>query len=301
MTETALDYSAGRPTARSIKGAGHVGVIRYCGYPDRPKCVTKQEFVHLDTNGVAVALVHEGAATDWRGGFAAGQVNGRRGRDHANAIGFSADRPIYMAVDQDVVKTGEFATMVEYLKGANSTLGGPGLTGVYGEADVIDRARDAGVAAWFWQTSAWSRGRVAEDIHLFQKLGTVYVNGIACDVNDVLSDDWGQHNYQGDTVDYAQFKLFMDRWMEETIGGDDVEGRNFRDANFAGAAWAADAVRAANAARDAAVAGRDAVLNRIASIDPATGFTPEQVDALADRINAQLGGDYQLTITRTTA
>jgi hypothetical protein len=192
-----LDYSAGFPGAQAIRGAGYVGAVRYIGFPDRPKCTTSWELADFTNQGLGMALVFENSTTDWRGGYAGGQASGRRARDHANSIGFPADRPIYMAVDQDVVTPGDFNVMTEYLRGAGSSLGGAYVTGVYGEADVIDRARDAGVATWFWQTVAWSRGRRTA-AHLFQHVGTVYVGGVACDVNDVLADDWGQHTGGGD-------------------------------------------------------------------------------------------------------
>lgn len=194
-----IDYSAGLPGAQAIKAKGYVGAVRYIGFPDRTKCTNRGEFVDFTNNQLGMALVFENKATDWRGGYGAGQVSGRRGRDHANGIGFPADRPIYMAIDQDVVISGEFGTMIEYLRGAGSSLGGSAVTGVYGEADVVDRARDAGVASFFWQTAAWSRGR-RTSANLFQRIGTVSVGGIACDINDVLTPDWGQHNYEGDDM-----------------------------------------------------------------------------------------------------
>jgi hypothetical protein len=194
-----LDYSTGFPGAAAIKRAGYVGAVRYIGFPGRPKCTTRDELAEFDTHRIGMALVFENNITDWRGGFGAGQVSGSRARDHANAIGFPADRPICMAVDQDVVRTREFDTMVEYLRGAGDSLGGANVTGVYGEADVIDRARDAGVAMWFWQTAAWSHGR-RTSAHLYQRIGTVIVGGIECDLNDVQTPDWGQHNYQGGGV-----------------------------------------------------------------------------------------------------
>lgn len=187
-----LDYSAGLPGARAIKSAGYAGAVRYIGFPDRRKCTTRNELNDFDANDLGMALVYEDKATDWQGGAQQGQAAGRRARDHANAIGFPADRPIYMAVDQDVVSAGQFATMIEYLRGASLSLSGSALTGVYGEADVIDRAREAHVASYFWQTAAWSRGR-RTSAHLFQRIGTVNVGGIGCDINDVLQEDWGQH------------------------------------------------------------------------------------------------------------
>lgn len=192
-----LDYSAAFPGAQAIRAAGYAGAVRYIGFPDRRKCATAGELADFTANGLGMALVYEDTATTWRGGYSAGQVGARRARDHANAIGFPAGRPIYMAIDQDVVIAGEFGLMLDFLRGAASVLGGSACTGVYGEADVIDRARDAGVARYFWQTAAWSRGR-RTSAHLFQRVGTVYVGGVACDINDVLADDWGQHTLEDD-------------------------------------------------------------------------------------------------------
>jgi hypothetical protein len=190
-----LDYSAGFPGAAAIKKAGYAGAVRYIGFPDRRKCATSGELADFTANGRGMAVVFEDSAAEWRGGRAAGSRDGIKARNHATAIGFPRTRPIYFAVDQDVVSSGEFGVMLDYLRGAGDALGGASQVGVYGEADVIDRARDAGVACYFWQTVAWSRGR-RTTAHLFQHVGAVTVGRISCDFNDVLADDWGQHNYQ---------------------------------------------------------------------------------------------------------
>ncbi len=194
-----LDYSAGFPGAANIKRAGYVGAVRYIGFPDRRKCTTRAELADFDANQIGMALVFEQNAGNWRGGLGQGRIDGRRARDHANDIEFPTGCPIYMAVDQDVVRTGEFNVMASYLQGTGEALGGKTLTGVYGEVDVIDKARQAGVATWFWQTAAWSHGR-RTTAHLFQHVGTVSVGWIGCDVSDVLTPNWGQHNYEGATV-----------------------------------------------------------------------------------------------------
>lgn len=193
MTEV-LDYSAGFPGAENIANAHYAGAVRYIGFPGRHKCATAGELADFDAHDRGMALVFEDTLTRWRGGRTAGAVDARLGRNHATAIGWPAGRPLYMAIDQDVVGFGEMATAMDYLRGAADTLGDPRLVGVYGEADVIDRARDEGLAGYFWQTAAWSRGR-RTTANLFQRIGTVYVGGIACDVNDALTPDWGQHNY----------------------------------------------------------------------------------------------------------
>lgn len=275
-----LDYSAGFPGAQNIKNKGYIGAVRYAGRPGNPKNATRSELLDFDGQHIGMAMIYEGAATDWRGGFNAGRDNARATRDHTNSMGFPADRPIYMAIDQDVVRSGEFATMVEYLRGANLSLGGPGRTGVYGEADVIDRARDAGVASYFWQTAAWSGGR-RTFAHLFQRIGTVSVGGVACDISDVLQEDWGQHNYEGDLVTtQAEFNELLNKGLESITGGDNVGKRNLRDAMFQGAAWAAEGITTTRSARDAVLAHID-----LRSV----GFTEEQVTLLGSQLATDLG------------
>jgi hypothetical protein len=188
-------YGAGIGLLGRVPGRGRdrTSRVRYIGFPERRKCTNAGEVADFKNHGLAMGLVYEDDLTDWRGGFTRGQSSARRARMHATAIGFPENRPIYMAIDQDVVASGEFTTMLEYLRGAGTSLGGAQLTGVYGEADVIDRARDAGVASWYWQTAAWSRTRKTS-CHLYQKIGSVLVGGISCDVNDVILPDWGQYS-----------------------------------------------------------------------------------------------------------
>lgn len=198
-----LDYSAGYPGAAAIKKAGFVGAARYIGLPGYTKCATKAELDDFTAHGLGMALVFEHFATDWRGGYQAGRANMRRALDHAYAIGWKADgRPIYMAVDQDVVTPGEFDAAMEYLDGAGDAHQGPGSTGPYGEHDVCARSAVAGFA-WQWQCRAWSgvpTPKLFGGRRLYQHYGNPdggpnpVVGGVECDVNDALVDDWGQHN-----------------------------------------------------------------------------------------------------------
>ncbi len=195
-----LDYSAGKPGAAAIKREGYAGAVRYIGFPARRKCTDAAELADFTKHGLGMALVYEDHAEDWLGGRARGVEAGARARAHANQIGFPSDRPIYMAVDRDVVTSGEFGVMVEYLSGAAKSLGGVDRTGVYGEFDVCVRAQQAGVARWFWQCRAWSGtpARLFAGRHLYQRVGIVEVGGVGCDINDVLQADWGQHTREDD-------------------------------------------------------------------------------------------------------
>jgi hypothetical protein len=194
-----LDYSAGFPGALNIAKANYAGAVRYIGFPNRKKCTTRGELEDFSRNGRGMALVFEDAATNWRGGYRQGQIDAPIARAHADTIGFPHGRPIYFAVDQDVVGASQIATAVDYIRGAANWLGGPQYGGAYGEHDVIAAVAQAGAAHWLWQCRAWSGTPVKlyAGRHLYQQVGTVTVGGIACDINDVLQEDWGQHNAQG--------------------------------------------------------------------------------------------------------
>lgn len=218
------DYSSGMPGAFSIRDAGFIGAVRYIGFPDRPKCTNRGELDAFKAAGLSMALVYEDQAGDWKTGEGGGKAGGRRARNHARSIGFPDACPVYMAIDQDLVQPMDFAIMIRYLKGANQELGGPQCTGVYGEADVIDRARDAGVAGYFWQTVAWSNHRITES-NLYQHSGWVTVNGIKCDISDVKNPDWGQYPREGTTVlSETEYRQITDRVVaaikNEVLAGD---------------------------------------------------------------------------------
>lgn len=210
---TILDYSAGRPTAAAVKAAGHVGVIRYIGTPGRTKNLTRAEYQDMVNQVVGVGLVYENRAGDAAGGYAAGVNAARAARADADAVGYPSSRPIYFAVDSDQVTAAQFQAAMNYLDGAVSVLGFDQV-GVYGEYDIVEMAVGKH-CRYGWQTAAWSGGRRSGKAHLYQKIGTAVVGGIACDVNDILATDWGQHNAQEDDMPTA--KEIVDEWMSRLV------------------------------------------------------------------------------------
>lgn len=192
----ALDYSAGAPSGAAVRTAGYVGVVRYCGTPGRPKNITRAEYEDMDMSGVGVALVYENRQGDALSGFGAGQASARAIQSDAASFGFPSSRPFYFTVDQQISTEAQYSAVMAYLDGA-ATVVGHSRVGVYGQYGVVQRAIEGGHAAYGWQTVAWSAGLRYSNANLFQNLGYVYVDGVECDSNDILSPDWGQHNYGG--------------------------------------------------------------------------------------------------------
>lgn len=189
------DYSQGFPGAKALKEAGFAGAMRYIGSPGNIKCATAAELQDFMENGLSMGLVFEQTAGQWRNGYSQGQRDATAARHHASAIGFPLDRPIYFAIDQDVVSTEEFEAVDSYADGWASVLG-LDFCGPYGEHDVCARLWNRGFK-WTWQCRAWSGTPIKyfEPRKLFQRFGAVNVperGGIPCDINDVNAADWGQ-------------------------------------------------------------------------------------------------------------
>lgn len=302
-----LDYSAGLPGAANIARAGFNGAARYIGFPERRKCTNRNELDAFSRTGLGMALVFQDGTGDFLGGYSAGQQNARVARLHADVIEFPRNRPVYMAIDRDVVAEHDFGLMLAYLNGAGSVLGA-GNVGVYGEFDVVRRALEAGHASFGWQTAAWSSGRHYSGADLYQRIGSVQVGGISCDVNDVLSADWGQHNYEraaavavnrGDTVlirgSAAKFhtqamaagglKTNLDA---STAGADPVL---FPRLDVSDAVW--NALEQRTIAVDAVPGKLDAILGHLEALH--TAITSDLAATLAPLIVAEMGPLVGLT------
>ncbi|TWP51827.1 DUF1906 domain-containing protein [Lentzea tibetensis] len=288
-----LDYSAGFPGAAAIAADGYGGAVRYIGFPNNRKCTTAEELADFTEHELGMALVYEHTAGDWRAGFDGGQAAARIARDHADAIGFPEDRPIYFAVDQDVVHEHEFVAAMEYLRGASDVLGVENV-GVYGEHDVVARAADEGVATWFWQCRAWSGTpvRYFDGRHLYQQASPQpHVGGVQCDVNEVLTDDWGQHDAEREEVNEEHERIREAIELLQQIVGDGEEEEEEEESDepdeeaFDGAITHSEA-KVVDALRDLATGAADVsvLAKALAPLLP-TGLTAEEI---ADALSAEL-------------
>jgi hypothetical protein len=209
-----IDYSAGFPDAATIAGSAFniVGAMRYIGFPDRHKCTNASELARFTEHDLGMGAVFEDTAGRWRLGSKAGSIDGERAREHATQIEFPAYRPIYVAIDQDVVSSTEFSVMGEYVDAFRAQVG---ATGVYGENDVIEYCFTHGLTLFHWQTSAWSHRLLNPHRNLYQTLQRITVSDIDCDVNAVLTNDWGQHNWKGTDMDWHQ-EVTLPSWVNPT-------------------------------------------------------------------------------------
>lgn len=172
--------------AAKFKDDGFEFVCRYL-VPSGWKRLTKDEAEAISDAGLQIVSVFETTANRALGGQANGLMDGEIAAQVAKAIGQHPGSTIYFAVDFNAT-TEQILTVIDYIKAASEAT--PEYeTGVYGSYAVINAVRDAGACSHFWQTRAWSRGNVADDINIYQHdcgpqgLGLT-MNGISVDLDE---------------------------------------------------------------------------------------------------------------------
>ncbi|SDS33216.1 DUF1906 domain-containing protein [Corynebacterium timonense] len=200
---TVLDYSAGVPSGRSVRAAGHLGAVRYVSHPRpgadwmRGKPLRPAEAADFRANGLATASVYQfgkGATADWLAGAAGAATHAPQAIALHRAAGGPTGRPIYVAIDDNPSRAQYDAQIRPYLRAFSATLAAAGYqTGVYGNYNVIHWCVEDGIGTYFWMHDWGSGGRIHPRAHLHQPSGqTTVIDGVECDVNTVFAADWGQ-------------------------------------------------------------------------------------------------------------
>ena len=175
-----IDYAAGRPSPDAIVRAGYRVVCRYLSHSDW-KAIDADERKGLLKAGLDIVLVFEDGADNACKGAGQGKADGAFAAQQAKKVGAPDNMVIYFAVDCD---TQQFQAIGEYLDAA-AQAAKPYRVGVYGSYDVCQHALQNKHAVKAWQTAAWSSGRILPQAAIYQHAGSVTVDGVECDVDEV--------------------------------------------------------------------------------------------------------------------
>ena len=185
-----VDYSFDRPSLSALKSAGKAFCMRYHGAGTSNKWITKTEAAAIHAMGLAVVALCEGAEGDALNGYAQGQAHARAADAGWFSVGLPNDRPIYFAVDFDM-QVSQRPAVAAYLNGCASVIGA-NRVGVYGGIKCVDWAYQNRLAAWFFQTYAWSGGAWAAHTHVQQYSNNHIIGGGAVDYDRAMVADYGQ-------------------------------------------------------------------------------------------------------------
>lgn len=249
MAIEGVDYAGTRPDPVLLHAAGKRFAVRYGGPGGEWKHLTAAELEVLNAAGLAVVSNAEGAASGLLGGFSVGADWARSADRYFRTLGMPADRPIYLSADWDV-QPGQWVAVRDALRGAASVIGA-GRVGIYGGLNAIQWARRDAVAAWYWQTYAWSGGRWAPGNQLEQYRNGVTLAGGTVDLCRALVADYGQWMLEtGESdVDTAQNNALSDAWSATVAmrTGGNAPASTTRPA---GSVWLVEAVKSIATAVD---------------------------------------------------
>lgn len=170
-------------TASALKSAGFEYAMRYL--PTHAwKGLTAEEVRAIQGAGLKLVSILQKSA-NYAGYFTKeqGRKDGADAQQLAGNLGQPRGSAVYFAVDYDCRRPSELANVASYFEGVKETLKHYKV-GVYGSHTVVNHMRNK--VDYFWQTYAWSSGKVAEHIHMHQYQNGVTVAGVQIDRNDIF-------------------------------------------------------------------------------------------------------------------
>lgn len=177
--------------AESLKTTGVEYVGRYLG--DSWKSISIMEANALINAGLKIVSIWETNPT--RATYFTknqGISDGKVASDYAKSIGQSEGSAIYFTVDYDA-QLSDMNAILNYFLGARQGLDQSFKVGVYGSYSVLEMLHSQGSADYFWQTTAWSRGNIADFIHILQYDFNQNLVGVQVDYNQFSNSagSWG--------------------------------------------------------------------------------------------------------------
>jgi hypothetical protein len=220
VTTLGLDYSWGRPGGEAVAAAGYEFVIRYLPYPGHHgKGLSRPEITDIREHGLDLGVIYESVASRALHGHGAGSADARQSVRSMEALGIP-EIPVYFAVDFDA-QPHQYAQVAQYFAGCASVLGSARV-GLYGSYSVVQAfSQDDPSTSWYWQTYAWSRGRLSPFAHVYQYRNGQIVGGAEVDFNREIVPDWGQWKAEEDMTQ-EEFEAMLVVAMEKEPVRDSV-------------------------------------------------------------------------------
>lgn len=189
-----LDFTTPLSTAKAKELADN-GIQFVCRYlvPERlrSKRITKAEAEAITAAGMQIVSVYETTADRAKGGSEAGRADGIAALKETKIVGQPVGSAVYFAVDYDA-QPAEYDIIEAYLRNAFAELPGYAV-GVYGSFAIVEEMARRKACTHFWQTYAWSRGKLSSHVNVYQYKNGVKVCGITCDLNDSFGNEgWWQ-------------------------------------------------------------------------------------------------------------
>jgi len=182
--------------AKKMAAAGMRFTCRYLVPPSMSwKRLTRTEAELITAAGMKVVSVFQRGTSDVKGGATNGTRDGKAAYQEAALVGQPPGTAVYFAVDYDAQPV-DYNAIEAYLLAAAKELPGY-LVGVYGSYAVIEEMAKRSACQRFWQTYAWSKGKLSKAANLYQYQNGQTLVGHTVDFNDGLGcEGWWDTNPQ---------------------------------------------------------------------------------------------------------
>ncbi|MET1247668.1 glycoside hydrolase domain-containing protein [Sporolactobacillus sp. STCC-11] len=178
--------------AKQLRAAGIRLVGRYIGSPDSWKTLEKAEVGALKDAGINIYSIRQTANnTASFFNYARGVSEAQEAEKWAKSIEQPSGTAIYFAVDFDA-RGDALEAVKQFFKGVSDTLKDYKV-GVYGSYSVVEALSETSYADFFFQTYAWSNGKVSKHADLYQYKNGQTIAGVSVDYNEVkgAAGEWG--------------------------------------------------------------------------------------------------------------
>lgn len=183
MGTRGLDYVTPPVSETQLYADGWRFVCRYIAQSTSiGKLVTAAEIRRIHAAGLGLFLNYEWSAGRWRGGAAAGYIDGAFARSKAYEYGYPETVPILVSFDQDVTKA-DLPVLWAYADAFFKACA-PFTIGAYGDSDCLNALAGISRLNWLAMATYWSQYTpLAVPVHIKQK-GRAY--GTSADINVTL-------------------------------------------------------------------------------------------------------------------
>ena len=171
-----------RSLAAGLKLKGIQYVCRYLG--DSWKSIDKTEADAILDSGLRLVSIWETNPTN-AAYFtkAQGRSDAQEASLYAKALVQTTGSAIYFAVDYDA-RPADMDKILTYFAGVRNGIDQSFKVGVYGSYAVLNMLYDRKAVDFYWQTTSWSRGHVADFHHILQYQHNLTLAGIQVDYNE---------------------------------------------------------------------------------------------------------------------
>lgn len=184
--------SASRLNAIAAKNAGYSAWGRYLAGNYK---MNATEVASATAEGIGLWSIYETGADNALGGASEAAIDAQGAVIAAIALKQPKGSAIYCTVDFDPTQE-QLTDVIEYVRAFTIAVRSDGYKGgCYGGAIVMEAV--ANMVDYRWQAGGWSNGITVPGCALHQKVTTVSVGGVVCDLNVIQAADYGAWNLHG--------------------------------------------------------------------------------------------------------